>query len=935
METNDIRRMGSFGCRSGLQAGIYRDSKFSRHKANSCKERKFELSFRRSKFFNKKRCYRNCATATGKSRFLQYLLPCSKKRRNNETSNKSETPQQFSEKTTFQNGHNEKSLESSDEKRLGNFNRSERRIHACSDLSETQKISSVLHSRNLLPMESSMFRTNVGSSSFYKNRCNSSSILTSKKHTSSRISGRLVNSKPVKEHAMPRSRFLPKSPLITRFLDQCNKIGIDSNTNDNIHRRNVSVTNRESVSSSRQSSKNKKCNYTNAKSTITSQRLSSHSGVNGIVHRSSSICQTSYEANSVTSVEFLETGISRIRESNTVFTTSKWAPKMVVKFSQHFERGIFCTKPNILYNHNRCIITGLRGPFSEPNISRDMVYSRENITHQLSRVGSSIPNTETFSNISEKQGCSNPLRQFHSSSIHKQTRWNKVIPTLPENMESVELGNRSEHSLESSSFSRQIECSSRPSESSKNTSHRMDTEKIDSPRYFSEMGVSSNRSVCVGIESPNTDILFMVSKQSSISIGCNDDIVGEHVSICVSPVMSCTKSSEIHATVSKLSNNLDSPHVAKKTLVHGNSTKSSRLSNRSSSKSRHVVSTKNKNISSKSRNAKIGCMESIDKNFSKKGFSQKARELIKASWRAGTRKDYTAKFNKFNSWCSERKIDTYDISLTQIADFLTQLYDQGLQYRTIAGYRSMLSAVIRPIDNSPVGQHPYIIRLLKGVFNSRPPKVHMTPEWDLKLVLTMLENQPFEPLKDASLKGITLKTIFLIAISTFRRCSDLQSLKLGEDSVKVQSKGITFIRQGLSKQDRLNHLGSLIFVPSFTDNKKLDPKRALHYYLKKTEVFRKNPDGSEETKLFLSMIEPHKPVSSQTISKWIVEVIKMAYNSKHIKVKAHSTRAIGPSWALFNGASLKSVLDSADWSKESTFTRFYLRDVNQTAVLKK
>ena len=57
----------------------------------------------------------------------------------------------------------------------------------------------------------------------------------------------------------------------------------------------------------------------------------------------------------------------------------------------------------------------------------------------------------------------------------------------------------------------------------------------------------------------------------------------------------------------------------------------------------------------------------------------------------------------------------------------------------------------------------------------------------------------------------------------------------------------------------------------------------------------------------------------------------MAYNRKHIKVKAHSTRGIGMSWALFNEASLKSALDSAaDWSKESTFTRFYLRDVNQT-----
>jgi hypothetical protein len=46
---------------------------------------------------------------------------------------------------------------------------------------------------------------------------------------------------------------------------------------------------------------------------------------------------------------------------------------------------------------------------------------------------------------------------------------------------------------------------------------------------------------------------------------------------------------------------------------------------------------------------------------------------------------------------------------------------EGLQYRTITGYKSMLSSVMSPIENFPVGQHPYITRLIKGVFNSRPP----------------------------------------------------------------------------------------------------------------------------------------------------------------------------------------------------------------------
>ena len=41
-----------------------------------------------------------------------------------------------------------------------------------------------------------------------------------------------------------------------------------------------------------------------------------------------------------------------------------------------------------------------------------------------------------------------------------------------------------------------------------------------------------------------------------------------------------------------------------------------------------------------------------------------------------------------------KQIDPNSATLTQIADFLSELFENGLQYRTIAGYRSMLSAVL-------------------------------------------------------------------------------------------------------------------------------------------------------------------------------------------------------------------------------------------------
>ena len=150
----------------------------------------------------------------------------------------------------------------------------------------------------------------------------------------------------------------------------------------------------------------------------------------------------------------------------------------------------------------------------------------------------------------------------------------------------------------------------------------------------------------------------------------------------------------------------------------------------------------------------------------------------------------------------------------------------------------MLSVLLPQVDKFPIGQHPDIIRLLKGVFNTRPPEIRLVPEWDLKQVLDSLCEAPFEPMLNASLKYITWKSVFLTAISTFRCCSDIQALRTDEGFMSILPEGIVFIRQGILKQGRPGHLGNKIFVPCFKRNKKLDPKRAIQVYLKKTEHLR-------------------------------------------------------------------------------------------------
>ena len=242
-------------------------------------------------------------------------------------------------------------------------------------------------------------------------------------------------------------------------------------------------------------------------------------------------------------------------------------------------------------------------------------------------------------------------------------------------------------------------------------------------------------------------------------------------------------------------------------------------------------------------------------------------------------------------------------------------------------YRSAISAIHDPVDGHKVGEHPRIIALLKGVFNKQPPRRTLIPPWDLRIVLRHIQNHPFEPMDQASLKLKTMKAVFLLAITSGSRVSDLSLLGCQQSAMRMEKSppGIRFIPCGLRKQDRPGHFEHEIFVPKYPYNLKLDPMRATLIYMKATETLR----GSTKS-LFITLTEPHKTPSPQTISHWIVNTIKLCYDldgkSLH-NVKAHSTRALSSSWALYSGVSMKKILQAVDWSRETTFTKYYLKDV--------
>ena len=240
----------------------------------------------------------------------------------------------------------------------------------------------------------------------------------------------------------------------------------------------------------------------------------------------------------------------------------------------------------------------------------------------------------------------------------------------------------------------------------------------------------------------------------------------------------------------------------------------------------------------------------------------------------------------------------------------------------------MLSNVLGNIDGHKMGEHPKVIRLLKGVFHSRPPQKSLVPEWDLNLVLNVLRRGPFEPLSEAHIKCVTFKLAFLLAVTTARRVSDVSHLKIG-DHCRVKQDSITFLPAKLAKADDPGHFLTPIVIPALHRDERLCVVRTLQVYLRLTAERR---DGREPKVLLRSLVRPFNPVTSQTVSNWITRTIKMAYDIKQrphpARSRAHSVRALAPNWAAFNGVSLDRILQAADWRRSSTFAKFYLRDLS-------
>ena len=77
--------------------------------------------------------------------------------------------------------------------------------------------------------------------------------------------------------------------------------------------------------------------------------------------------------------------------------------------------------------------------------------------------------------------------------------------------------------------------------------------------------------------------------------------------------------------------------------------------------------------------------------------------------------------------------------------------------------------------------------MIMSIELQRPRLTPVLPHFDLGIVLEALSKPPYEPLREASLKHLTLKTVFLLAMALAGIGSELQALVFDAAIYTVQT----------------------------------------------------------------------------------------------------------------------------------------------------
>ena len=249
-----------------------------------------------------------------------------------------------------------------------------------------------------------------------------------------------------------------------------------------------------------------------------------------------------------------------------------------------------------------------------------------------------------------------------------------------------------------------------------------------------------------------------------------------------------------------------------------------------------------------------------------------------------------------------------------IVEFLTHMHNKGYNHDQICAARSAVG-VISADDN--IGKHPDIKRLMKGIFEKTPVFPRYTCVWDVRILFDFFRQLPHQ--NELTLDVLSKKLATMMGIlAGGQRAQTIHSIDV-LDIVATEEKCVIPVYSVIKQTKKGRHMRPMEFK-TYPVEEKLCLVKNLQAYLVKTSTIRKS------SKLFISYQKPHHPVTRDTITRWVNNIMRQA-GIDTAKYVTHSCRSAASSYALGRNVPMKKILEACGWASEKTFRNHYSKEI--------
>ena len=625
--------------------------------------------------------------------------------------------------------------------------------------------------------------------------------------------------------------------------------------------------------------------------------------------------------------------------SNREFSESS---QMVGESTESYGR---CSYPSSCSQHigiYRCLPKRLGSSLERNSSQWPLVKQGGSASHQRIGAKSCSPGPKGVSGALARSKHAHLFRQQYSSILSEQRRRHPFNRNMCSYLENSGIHKFQKDPHKSKTCTWIPKCDSRlPIKKGQGHTNRVVPSPTDIQPNLQSLAHTNGRPVCNSSKLQTSNLCISFPRQKGLENRCIEYLLGR-------PRRLCLLSSSHPATSNSKNNNIpmqhDStgPRVARDAMVLGSG---GSLDQGTPTASSLEDTTETATLQQVPQQRGVPESTYVASGFQESNsgtFSSEVAERIKAPQRESSRKVYQSRWAIYGKWCSQNKVDITSTTVLQVAEFLNYLFTvKNLKPATITGYTTAIADALGS-QGELISKSLELNRLIVSFTRDRPKPNRSIPTWDLSLVLLGLTKPPFEPLSEAPLKWLTYKTVFLLALASGKRRSEIHAWTHSSVSSRRNWSEVTvspspaFLAKNQLASDGPDSIKPVV-IPALTtmldsslvEDKSLCPVRALKVYLDKTKSMRKG-----KALLFVSLREGYsKDITRITISQWIKHTIHVCYQSSDMtdqqvtQVRAHDVRAMAASLAFKGGISLEQVLSSCYWRSHNTFTNFYLKDI--------